>query len=147
MCAWLSCKGMKKIALASCRCGDDIDIDFTSPLSKQASSFLSTKYFISLCLKSLLLSHSLLSTTMNGQLLEVISWSPMRWLQSLFTPLKKMWIRLNSAHKKSTFIPHSPSLQIFLHSNYFLLTYLKLRAFHSFENQFYKSPNLLFLQN
>ncbi|RZC48880.1 hypothetical protein C5167_017306 [Papaver somniferum] len=45
----------------------------------------------------------------------------MRWLQSLFTPLKKMWVRLNSAHKKSTFISHSPSLQFFLHSNYFLL--------------------------
>ncbi|MCL7024183.1 hypothetical protein MKW94_018145 [Papaver nudicaule] len=25
----------------------------------------------------------------------------MRWLQSIFAPLKKMWIRLNSAHKKS----------------------------------------------
>ncbi|KAL8232535.1 hypothetical protein R6Q57_002313 [Mikania cordata] len=27
----------------------------------------------------------------------------MEWLQSLFSPLKKLWVKLHSAHHKSTF--------------------------------------------
>lgn len=34
----------------------------------------------------------------------------MAWLQSLFSPLKKLWIRMHSAHKKSTCPQPGPSV-------------------------------------
>lgn len=101
------------------------EVNFTSCLSKLASY---TNNFLSLDPNSSLF-FPFCSTNHEPPL--PLSFLQMGWLQSLFSPLKKLWIRLHSAHKKG--MSPSPSIIPFffiIHPSYHIISYVHTK-FHN----------------